>query len=232
MTDTAQTKGRYAVAETWRAGVHLGLVVDVQDPQSLGRVKIHLPAIDPEAEASIWARVAVPFAGDNFGAFFLPDVGTEVLVAFTAGDVGAPVVIGNLWNGGAAPPEQLGGSGVDRWTMTGKKGTRVAILETGAGQEEVEIETPAGVKATITDRGGGEIKLETGTETVKLSTSGIKVSSASQVEVSGSATVKVSAPFVKVDCPFTQVTGILFCDMLVTNSVMSPSYTPGAGNVW
>ncbi len=232
MTDTAQTKGRYAVAETWRAGVHLGLVVDVQDPQSLGRVKIHLPAIDPEAEASIWARVAVPFAGDNFGAFFIPDVGTEVLVAFTAGDVGAPVVIGNLWNGGAAPPEQLGGSSVDRWTMTGKKGTRVAILETGAGQEAVEIETPAGVKATITDRGGGEIKLETGTETVKLSTSGIKVSSASQVEVSGSATVKVSAPFVKVDCPFTQVTGILFCDMLVTNSVMSPSYTPGAGNVW
>ncbi len=232
MTDTAQTKGRYAVAETWRAGVHLGLVVDVQDPQSLGRVKIHLPAIDPEVDATIWARVAVPFAGDNFGAFFLPDVGTEVLVAFTAGDVGAPVVIGNLWNGGAAPPEQLGGSNVDRWTMTGKNGTRVAILETGAGQEAVEIETPAGVKATITDRGGGEIKLETGTETVKLSTSGIKVSSASQVEVSGSAMVKVTAPFVKVDCPFTQVTGILFCDMLVTNSVMSPSYTPGAGNVW
>ncbi len=232
MTDALQAKGRYAVAEAWRAGVHLGLVVDVQDPQSLGRVKVHLPAIDPEAEATIWARVAVPFAGDNFGAFFIPDVGTEVLVAFTAGDAGAPVVIGNLWNGGTAPPEQLGGSNVDRWTMTGKNGTRVAIVEEGAGQETVEIETPAGVKARITDSGGGEIKLKTNTETVKLSTSGIKISSASQVEISGSAMVKVSAPFVQIDAPFTSVSGILQCDMLITNSVMSPSYTPGAGNVW
>ena len=44
--------------------------------------------------------------------------------------------------------------------------------------------------------------------------------------------VKASAPFVYVDSPFTYVTGLLYCETLVTNSVISPSYTPGAGNVW
>lgn len=227
----AETRGRYAVPETWRAGVHLALVVDVQDPQALGRVKVKLPAIDPDGDAPIWARVAVPFAGDNYGAYFVPDVGTEVLVAFTAGDVGAPVVIGNFWNGSAAVPEQTG-SAIDRWSITGKNGTRVAIVEQGAGQEAVELETPSGVKARLTDSGGGKIKLEAGTQSVELSPAGIKVTSAVNVEITGSAMVKISAPFVKIDCPFTQATGIVYCDTLITNSVVSPSYTPGAGNVW
>lgn len=231
MTDEVNTKGRYSVAESWRAGVHLALVVSVDDPLSLGRVQVKLPAIDPEGDAPIWARVAVPFAGDNYGAFFIPDVDTEVLIAFTAGDVGAPVVIGNLWNGKAAVPEQIG-TEVDRWTLTGKAGTRIAIVESGTGQEMVEIETPTGVKATITDSGGGEITLKTSTEKVKLSPAGIKVTSASTVEVNAAAMVNVVAPFVQVDSPFTYVKGLLYCETLITNSVISPSYTPGAGNVW
>jgi uncharacterized protein involved in type VI secretion and phage assembly len=231
VSDEVNTRGRYAVAESWRAGVHLAIVVAVDDPLSLGRVQVKLPAIDPDGDAPIWARVAVPFAGDNFGAFFIPDVDTEVLVAFTAGDTGAPVVIGNLWNGSAAVPEQIGTS-VDRWTLTGKAGTRVAIVESGAGQEMVEIETPTGVKATITDSGGGEITLKTSTETVKLSPAGIKATSASTVEIQAASMVNVVAPFVQVDSPFTFVKGLLYCETLITNSVISPSYTPGAGNVW
>ena len=231
MSDAIESKGRYAVPETWRAGVHLALVVDVQDPQSLGRVKVKLPAIDPEGDAPIWARVAVPFAGDNYGAFFIPDVDTEVLIAFIAGDVGAPVVIGNLWNGSAAVPESVG-SAIDLWSMTGKNGTRVAIVEQGAGQETVEIETPGGVTAKVTDSGGGKIKLEAGTQSVELSPTGIKLDSAINVEITGSAMAKISAPFVKIDCPFTQATGLFHCDTLITDSVISPSYTPGAGNVW
>ncbi len=231
MTEELIAKGRYAVADSWRAGVHLAIVVAVDDPQSLGRVQVKLPAIDPDGDAPIWARVAVPFAGDNYGAFLIPDVGTEVLVAFTAGDTGAPVVIGNLWNGSAAVPEPIDTS-VDRWTLTGKAGTRIAIVESGAGQEMVEIETPTGVKATVTDSGGGEITLKTNTETVKLSPAGIKATSAAVVEVSAAGMAKVSAPFVQIDSPFTHVTGLLYCETLITNSVISPSYTPGAGNVW
>jgi uncharacterized protein involved in type VI secretion and phage assembly len=222
--------GRYAVADFWRMGVHIGLVTSVQDPESKGRVEITIPAIDPLGEAKIWARVAVPFAGNNYGAYFIPDVDTEVLVAFTAGDAGWPVVIGNLWNGATEPPESIN-SAVDRWTLTGKAGTRIAIVEESSGQEKVEITTPNAATVTISEQSGGEITLEAAGNTVKMSTSGVSVQSSATVEVTASK-VNVSAGLVSVDSGMSKFSGVVKCDTLIANSVVSTSYTPGAGNVW
>lgn len=222
--------GRYAVADFWRMGVHIGLVTSVQDPESKGRVEITIPAIDPLGEAKIWARVAVPFAGNNYGAYFIPDVDTEVLVAFTAGDAGWPVVIGNLWNGATEPPESIN-SAVDRWTLTGKAGTRIAIVEESSGQEKVEITTPNAATVTISEQSGGEITLEAAGNTVKMSTSGVTVQSSATVEVTASK-VNVSAGLVSVDSGMSKFSGVVKCDTLIANSVVSTSYTPGAGNVW
>ncbi|NJM28335.1 MAG: hypothetical protein HC856_09200, partial [Pseudanabaena sp. RU_4_16] len=116
-------------------------MVSVEDPLGLGRVKLTLIAWDADAAAEIWARVAVPFAADNCGAFFIPDVGEEVLVVFVGGSPDAPVVVGSLWNGATQVPEQFSGDRVDRWTITGKNGTRIAIVEANSGEETVEIET-------------------------------------------------------------------------------------------
>jgi len=233
MTAGLLGRGLYAVADWWRAGVHLGIVTSVQDPDGKGRVQVKLPAIDPGGEAKIWARVAVPYAGDNFGAFLIPDVGTEVLVAFVAGDPGWPVVIGNLWNGATGLPEELPADAVDRWTLTGRNGTRIAIVEQSDGQEKVEIELPSGdVKATLTDANGGEIVLEAANNTVKLSSAGISVDAGQQkVEVKASQ-VTVTAPTVRVDAATSTFSGTVRCDTLVSNSVVSLSYTPGTGNVW
>lgn len=230
MTGGLLSTGAYALAESWRNGVHIGIVVSVQDPESMGRVQVKLPAIDPAGDAPVWARVAVPFAGDNYGAFLIPDVDTEVLVAFLSGDAGWPVVIGNLWNGATALPETISNK-VDRWSLTGKNGTRIAIVEQSNGQEMVEIETPAGVKATLTDQSGGSIKLEAAGNTVEMSTSGVSIQASAKVEVQAS-NVKVSAGMVTVDAGMSKFSGVVQCDTLISNSVVSSSYTPGAGNVW
>ncbi len=37
---------------------------------------------------------------------------------------------------------------------------------------------------------------------------------------------------VTVDAAISQFSGVVHCDTLITNSVVSPSYTPGAGNIW
>ena len=224
--------GRFAVADWWRGTVHLGIVTSVEDPDRKGRVQIKLPAIDPSGDAKIWARVAVAYAGNNFGAFFIPDIDAEVLVAFVAGDPAWPVVIGSFWNGATSPPEDLPGNGVDRWTLTGKNGTRIAIVEEQAGQEKVEIQLPsAAVSATLTDANGGEITLKAAGNTVKLATSGISIDTPGKFEIKASS-MMVNAPTVTVDTGSATFTNAIICSTITTSSTVSASYTPGAGSVW
>jgi len=60
---------------------------------------------------------------------------------------------------------------------------------------------------------------------------GMKVVSPAIVEVQA-AQVKVSAGLVTVDAALSRFSGVVQCDTLITNSVVSASYTPGAGNIW
>ncbi len=211
---------------------HLAQVVSVQDPQGLARVKVKLLTVDGDGEAEIWARVAVPFAGADRGALFIPDVGDEVLVTFIAGDARFPIVIGGLWNGAQKPPDQFNGDRVDRWTITGKAGTRIAIVEESAGSAKIEFKTPNGVSGTLTDESGGSIKFEdTAGNSITIDSQGITLQSSAKVKVQASQ-VEVQAGMVKVDAGMSQFSGVVKCDTLIATTVIGTSYTPGAGNIW
>ena len=226
-----KAQGLFATPVAWWSGAQLAKVVSVQDPQSLSRVQVQLVGPDADDDARIWARVAVPFAGDNYGAFLIPDVDQEVLVVLIAGDARSAVVVGALWNGATGIPETIGGSSVDRWTLSGKNGTRIAIVEAASGQEKVEIETPAGVKATLTDEAGGKITLEAAGNTITMDTQGVSIQAGSKVSVTAGQ-VEVSAGQVTVNAGISQFSGVVRCDTLVATTVVGTTYTPGAGNVW
>jgi uncharacterized protein involved in type VI secretion and phage assembly len=215
-------------------GSHIGEVVAVDDPNSRGRVKVRLYDHDGVGaqDAPLWARVAVPFAGDGRGAFFIPTVGDEVLVTFVNGDPRMPIVIGGLWNGGASPPETLGGDGksVDRWTIVGKQGTRIAIIEEQGGQPTVSFTTPGGVSGTLSDESGGKIELKTQGTTITVDTSGVSVQTQSSCQLQASS-VTVTAPTVTVDAGMAQFSGTIQCNALLTSTVSAATYMTGAGNV-
>ena len=223
--------GLFPAPAQWLAGAHIAKVTSVQDPQSLGRVQVQLVAADPDGDALIWARVAVPFAGDNFGAFFIPDVGAEVLLLFPAGASSHPIVIGALWNGATKVPEDLPGSSVDRWTLTGKNGTRIAIVEQSSGQETVEISTPGGATATLTDGQQGSIALEVGSNSIVMDSEGITIETANAFSVKAS-TIEMKATSFDVTTPQATFSAALNCQAFTATTVTSPTYSPGAGNVW
>ena len=238
MTDLAP----FSVPGPWRFGVQLGRVVDHRDPDNLSRVKVQLLGPDPDRGATVWARVAVPFAGDGRGAFLLPHLDDEVIVTFVAGDSRAAVIIGGVWNGSQAAPETLGNNGsdgVDRWTFTGRAGTRIAIVEEQSGSPTISLSTPGGVSAVMTDESGGKITLTAGTDTITLDSAGISIKTTGKVSVEAAsdvtvkaAQVKVTAGQVKLDTALVDCSGVVMCQVLQTSSVISKSYTPGAGNVW
>jgi phage baseplate assembly protein gpV len=213
----------------------LGTVTDVADPDGLNRVKVKLLAYDgfDSQSSEHWARVATPFAGASRGAFFIPDVGDEVLLSFVNGDPRFPVVIGSMWNGNDAAPETLGGSGdsVDRWTIVGKQGTRIAIEEEQGSQPTIKLTTPGGVSAQFTDMGGGKIECIAAGATITVEPSGVTIDCPATVTVNG-AQVNVSAGLVQVDAGMSTFSGVVQCSTLIANTVVSTTYTPGAGNIW
>ena len=210
---------------------YLAKVVDVQDPDSLGRVKVSLYNFEGGADTNeIWARVAAPFAGSGYGAFMIPNVDDEVLVVFVNGDSRLPIVVGSLWNGSAQPPETLSGSEVDRWTLVGRAGTRIAIVEESSGQAKISFETPNGVKGLLTDS-GSKVQFETSGTSITLEPSQISITTSGTVKIQASK-VDVSASMVTVDAGMSKFSGVVKCDTLISNSVVSSSYTPGAGNIW
>ncbi len=217
---------------------YLATVVSVKDPDNLNRVQVRIYNCDgnTDEDAPVWARVAVPFAGGNKGAFLFPDTGDEVLVVFLSGDTRFPVVIGGLWNGSDTAPDQFGGSGdaVDRWTFTGKNGTKIAIVEERSGQETIRFSTPGGQKGTLTDEAGGKIELaQSGGSTIKIDTQGISINAPSgKVTVQAASQVEVTAAQVNVNAAMSKFSGMVKCDVLQATTVIASTYTPGAGNIW
>ena len=60
-----------------------------------------------DENSSCWVRVAQSWAGPNYGTFFLPRIGQEVLVGFEGGDPDRPLVIGTVYNEKNKPPYSL-----------------------------------------------------------------------------------------------------------------------------
>ncbi|HSW14434.1 MAG TPA: phage baseplate assembly protein V [Solimonas sp.] len=216
-------------AHAWSQAL-LARVTDVNDPLSLARVKVEPYPYDTDRDAAIWARVAAPFAGGKRGAFLLPQPGDEVLIVFVGGDPRAPVVVGGLWNGADQPPESIKGK-VDRWSFTGKAGTRIAIVEESDATAKVEIKTPAGASLVLTDEGGGKLTVECGGNTITVKPGEVSVQCSGTIKLRASK-IDMQAGMLTVDAAMSKFSGVVKCDVLQTNSVISSSYTPGAGNTW
>jgi uncharacterized protein involved in type VI secretion and phage assembly len=214
-------------------GVYPALVTDLNDPDSQGRVKVRLPWSPDPAGASyeVWARIATLMAGNNRGTWFIPDVNDEVLVAFEGGQTRRPYVIGALWNGQDTPPETMDGAGNNYLkTILSRQGVRITLDDTD-GAVKLRLETPGGNSVVLDDGALSIVTQDSNGNSVKLEPSGITVTAAAKVTVNA-ATVEVNAGMVTVNAALSKFSGIVQCDTLLTNLVVSSAYTPGAGNVW
>jgi uncharacterized protein involved in type VI secretion and phage assembly len=136
-------------------GVIPGVVTDVHDCKGLGRVKVRFPSLSDRVE-SAWAKVAVPWAGQDRGSYFRPEVDDEVLVSFRHGDVRYPYVVGFLWSQQATPPGKATppGPGVQprRSELRSRSGHVLALDDTD-GQERLTVQCHAGHKVVLDDDG-------------------------------------------------------------------------------
>ena len=214
-------------------GVYPALVSDVRDPDGQGRVRVTLPwSPDTGGESyETWARVATLMGGNNRGSWFVPDVGDEVLVVFEGGDPRRPYVIGGLWNGSDSPPETMDGGGKNfKKVVRSRNGVKITLDDTD-GQEKLILETPGGQRVTMKDGPGAVEIVDSNGNSVKLETGGITITASAKVTVNATQ-VAVSAGMVTVDAGMSKFSGVVQADTVICNSIISASYTPGAGNIW
>jgi len=214
-------------------GVYPALVVDIKDPDGQGRVKITLPW-SPDTGGQryeAWARLATFMGGNNRGSWFVPDTNDEVLVTFEGGDPRRPYVIGGLWNGADRPPESMDGGGNNyRKVLRSRNGVKVT-LDDSDGREQMILETPGGQKVTLKDGPGALLLEDSNGNSMKLETSGITITAAAKVTINAS-TAEISVGMLTVNAGMSKFSGVVQADTVISNSVISASYTPGAGNIW
>src|SRR5262245_28644023 len=156
-------------------GVVVGLVTNNKDPEDLHRVKVRFPWLDADND-SHWARVASPMAGKERGAYFLPEVDDEVLVAFEHGCVDYPYVVGSLWNGKDKPPES-NADGLNKHRMIKSRSGHVIRLNDKDGSETIEIIDKSGSNKMIISTKDNTITIEAQSDiTITSKTGKLKMS--------------------------------------------------------
>jgi uncharacterized protein involved in type VI secretion and phage assembly len=215
-------------------GVYPALVNDIKDPDGQGRIKIMLPW-SPDGKGSryeAWARLATMMGGNNRGTWFIPDVNDEVLVCFEAGNPRRPYVVGALWNGSDAPPEQMDDSGENNTKTIRSRNGVIITIDDSNGQEKLNMKTPGGQEITLKD-GPGAIEIQDSNgNSIRMETGGITVNASSKITISSGGPVEVSTSLLTVNAGMSRFSGTVQADTVITNSVISASQTPCAGSIW
>jgi hypothetical protein len=80
-------------------GKYRGFVVDNQDPEKLGRLKLKVPSVLGDEVVTGWALPCLPFGGAaDQGCLFIPDADAGVWVEFEEGDLEFPIWVGTFWS--------------------------------------------------------------------------------------------------------------------------------------
>jgi uncharacterized protein involved in type VI secretion and phage assembly len=207
-------------------GVYPAIVETLVDPDGLGRVEVSLPWLgdrDGDGAVTAWATLVTPYADEDQGLEIVPEKGSQVLVAFEAGDARRPYVLGACWNGRARLPEAPTAANDKR------------VLRTREGSLLEFDDRKGAPKVTLRTKAGHVVELDEGARQVTVRHAGgcSVVLTSSQVQVTANGTVEVNASAVNVHAPAATFDGTVSCTTLNASvAVMSPMYSQGAGNVW
>lgn len=163
-------------------GVVEAVVTDVNDPDKEGRVKLQFPWFDASMTTE-WCRVSQFYAGNGYGAFWVPEVGDEVVVAFVHGDMRLPIVLGGLHNG-QDKPATFRANNKDQKLIRTKAGHQILLDDTANG-EKIRIVAKGDKNFIEINTTGDSITIE--------STSGKLTLKAKEIELKATTTIKAEA---------------------------------------
>jgi len=131
-------------------GLLNAIVKDIWDKDHMGMIKVEYLMGEKDKKTSDWVRVMTGYGGNGFGNYWLPEIGTEVLVGFIHGNMNMPVVLGCLWNGTDKLPEGAASEKNETKTVMTKGGHKITFTET-ENKGKITVNTPKGLEILLDD---------------------------------------------------------------------------------
>ena len=169
-------------------GLHVGVVMGLEDPEGAFRVNVWIPAIS-EAEEGVWARLALLQAGKDRGTLFRPEPGDEVVVGFFEDDPRFPVVLGGLHSTAQSAPLNPSDDNPQKGIFS-RENLKLLFDDE---KKSIQLTTPAGKKITL-DEAAGTVQLEDEHRNkVTMKSSGVTVESGANLTLKAAGTLSLQA---------------------------------------
>jgi uncharacterized protein involved in type VI secretion and phage assembly len=187
-------------------GILIGTVIDLDDPEKLGRVRARLPQYGDEL--TYWARLVTPMAGKGRGLFLRPEVGDEVLIAFENGDPRRAYVLGALWSKVDTPPPDDGNQTQNNWRFVVSRSGHVLRFDDTQGAGKIEVIDKSGKLKLTVDASGkkiqitcdtGDIELSAPAGTIKLDAKTVQIKSSADASLEATGPLKLKGATVDIN---------------------------------
>jgi Rhs element Vgr protein len=172
-------------------GLQIGTVQKVFDdaPATKSKILITLPS-NAENQNGIWARLSNFYATSGAGAFFLPEVGDEVIVGFLESDPRHPIVLGALYSNSRKPAVEVKDNNNYIKSLTTKSNLKVTFDDE---KKIISIETPAGNSITLNDEDGFIEMKDQNSNSIKMSSDGISLESKKDINIKATGDIVLDA---------------------------------------
>jgi Rhs element Vgr protein len=171
------------------SGLQIGVVLKLDgDPEGEQRIQVNVPVLQAQTQG-VWARLLQFYASNAFGAFFLPEVGDEVLLGYLNGDPSHPVVLGSLYSSSRKPP----------YTLEAQNNTKAIVtralhkIEFNEQDKIITVTTPGNNQVVLDDKNQSITVQDQHNNSIKLSSAGIALNSQSDIKLTAQGGVTVTA---------------------------------------
>ena len=179
-------------AAGWTAaaeGLQVGIVTKLDgDPLGEHRIQVKVPMLEATTPG-IWARLAQSHASNAFGAFFVPEIGDEVIIGYFNNDPSYPVILGSLYSSGRAP----------NYTLEAANNTKgfvsrcLAKIEIDEAKKSITIVTPGKNQIVLNDTEKSIVIEDQHKNKATFDSSGITLDSKKDVTIKATGSMTLEA---------------------------------------
>jgi len=170
-------------------GLHIGVVKKLDaDPDGEHKIQVSIPVLEAETDG-VWARLAKSHGSNGIGAFFIPEIGDEVVLGYFNNDPSHPVILGSLYSSKRPPPYALTADNFIKAIVTRSK----LKLEFDDDKKIVTIVTPSANTIVVNDNDKKILILDQTGNKVELSAGGIALDSPKDIKIAAKGKISIEA---------------------------------------